>query len=164
MTDIHSTSASHFDYLHDDAPNPAGVSVTDLDPQQRLIRLRTLLVPLGNHLASHPEDAYLLYDEAASMARDAAALAPEATIIEETYSEEGGVTPATVLNPRTGTPDTLVAVDISERHTELDEVDIDGGAKTIHIEYDETADYHGLLYITESDQLPVSLPENWNEV
>src|SRR5699024_950883 len=66
MTDIHSTSASHFDYLQDDAPNPAGVSVTDLDPQQRLIRLRTLLVPLGNHLASHPEDAYLLYDEAAS--------------------------------------------------------------------------------------------------
>ena len=53
MTDIHSTSASHFDYLQDDEPNPAGVSVTDLDPQQRLIRLRTLLVPLGNHLASH---------------------------------------------------------------------------------------------------------------
>lgn len=126
--------------------------------------LKAILKHLEDRLALQPELAYSAYNSILDIIRTSGENAPAVTIVPETYTDEEGAVDAQVINPRTGEVDTLISVDVGHRQTDLDEYGINAENSSIHIEYDSGGHYDGLLYLTASDQLPVSLPEGWTEV
>lgn len=127
-------------------------------------RLTAITDQLKELLIAEPDLIYTAFDATRSAISDAADSAPEVTIVAEHYTDADGLIDAHVINPRTGQTDILVAVDTSIRHTDLDAEGIDAEESILHIEYDGHADYEGQFYITESDNLVVSLPEGWSEI
>ena len=68
------------------------------------------------------------------------------------------------VNPRTGEPDDLQAVDQATRYTTMEPLDTDDAAtRRVRFVYDGHADYNDICYVAESDGLPVSLPDGWRE-
>ena len=129
-----------------------------------MANLADLSRTLTEHLSAHPEDALEVLSAVEGVIRSAAFAPPAITIVPGHEDEEGEWIETTILNPRTGEADTLIAVDTSLRYTEAcSDVDFDVKAKVLHIDYDGCSDYDGLVYLTESDQLPASLPEEWSE-
>lgn len=127
-------------------------------------RLTAITDQLKELLIDEPDLIYTALDDTQATISEAADSAPEVTIVGEHRTDEDGLIDAHVINPRTGEVDTLVAVDLSIRHTDLDPEGIDAEESTLHIEYDGRADYEGQFYVTESDNLVVSLPEGWSEI
>lgn len=127
-------------------------------------RLTAITDQLKQLLIAEPDLIYTALDAAQDAISEAADSAPAVTIVGERHTDEDGLIDAHVINPRTGEIDTLVAVDTSIRHADLNAEGIDAEESTLHIEYNGHADYEGQFYITESDNLVVSLPEGWSEI
>lgn len=119
---------------------------------------------LTEHLAAYPEDALKVLGAGEGAIRSTAFAPPAITIVPGHEDEDGEWVETTILNPRTGEADTLIVVDSFLRYTKASSgADFDVEAKVLHIDYDGCSDYDGLLYLAESDGLPVSLPEEWSE-
>lgn len=115
---------------------------------------------ITEHLNAHPENALRLYTAVVDAVRSAGAAAPAIEIRTGEDPDDDG---AIFFNPRSGEEDVLVAIDSSLRATEADADGIDPLEQRIQIDYNDTSDYEGLLYVTASDVLPVSLPATWKE-
>ena len=69
-----------------------------------------------------------------------------------------------LVNPRTGQPDNLQSVDQATRWTTMEPIErYNIPARRLCFYYDGYADFDALCYVSESDGLPVSLPEGWHE-
>lgn len=141
------------DEHHDQSP------AAPLDPLTLSARA-ALIEDIGRYLSTNVDDALSLVDDILLAAKSK--IEEKAPPVAIGYDDLGQVC---IINPRTHEIDTLIAVDIADlRHTALKEHQIDIADRSIHIEYDSHTDYHDLCYVTESDGLPVTLPDHWREV
>lgn len=115
------------------------------------------------HAATHARDSYTWSQQLSELVVNAAGPhLPEVRI--EIHDGDDETDDVVIINPRTGEHDDLVAVDTAIRHTTAEDVCTeDLGHRQVRFMYDDGADFEGLLYITESDQLPVRLPAGWTE-
>ncbi|GAA1491580.1 hypothetical protein [Brachybacterium sacelli] len=122
------------------------------------------LAGLSQQITDHPDDALAVLDAVETALRSEGFNPPAVTVVPAHEDDEGEWIETAVLNPRTGEEDSLVVVDVSQRFTSAEAIDFDADTRILHLDYDDLADHDGLLYVTESDTLPVSLPEGWREV
>lgn len=119
---------------------------------------------IATHLATHPEDGLDLLNTTIGAIHSTAHVLPPVIVAPKHEGPEGELVETTILNPRTGVEDRLVAVDISLRFTPAaSEADFDTSSRRLTIDYEEIGEHHALTYVTESDSLPVTLPEGWRE-
>lgn len=128
-----------------DAPTSTGLSTT----------AHTIIELTSAYAAEYPDEALPLLENLTTAIHQA--LTTSAPHIQ--ISPDG-----TIINPRTEEPDELIAIDM-DMHRETEAAVIDDQARAqrrIHFRYgDSESFYEHLCYVTDSDHLPVRLPEGW---
>ncbi|MBC9927282.1 hypothetical protein [Leucobacter sp. cx-169] len=125
-------------------------------------RLAAIQGAMLAHLKQYPDDGYAMYAVGKNVAREAQHLYPELIVSpERTTDDEGWVAPQ-IINPRSGAEDTVICVHTSEAKTGLEEDEgFDFDTEQFSFNYGSPEDSHDLVYIMESDSLPVRLPAGW---
>lgn len=110
--------------------------------------------------AADPAAAFHLRDDLLDVIREADY--PELVVGTVPDEWEDGRDRPALLDPRTGEEVlAITAVDVSERWTETEDIDLDG--KVVRITHPSAADYEDLVYLDDNNQ-PVRLPEDWEAV